>query len=72
MNAAVGPLTTSPFTSGLTATTGASAWVRAFRMPSTARIGPIEMTGFEGPITIACAVVIAVRTSGVGRALRAP
>ena len=36
------------------------------------RIGPIEITGFEGPITIASAAAIASRTSGVGAALGDP
>ena len=49
MNASVGPLTARPPTSGLTATTGAGAAAIASRIPGTARIGPIEITGFEGP-----------------------
>ena len=72
MNAAVGPLTTSPPTSGLTATTGARLAAIASRMPGTARIGPIEMIGFDGPITIVCAPAIASATSGVGLAAPAP
>ncbi len=51
-NASVGPLTARPPTSGLTAITGASAAAIASRIPGTARIGPIEITGFEGPMTI--------------------
>ena len=35
-------------------------------------IGPIEITGFEGPITIASALSIAARTSGVGVASAIP
>ena len=36
------------------------------------RIGPIDTTGLEGPITIARASAIASRTSGVADAARAP
>ena len=35
-------------------------------------VGPIEITGLDGPIKIARAVAIAFSTSGVGRAARAP
>ena len=49
MKASVGPLTARPPTSGLTATTGPGAAAIASRIPGTARIGPIEITGFEGP-----------------------
>ena len=66
MNAAVGPLTTSPPTSGLTATTGAALPAIAVRSGSIARIGPIEITGLDGPITIARAFAIASSTSGWG------
>ena len=59
----VGPFSTSPSTNGLTATTGARASFSASVIPGTARIGPIEMTGFDGPITIASAAAIASRTS---------
>ncbi len=52
MNASVGPLIARPATNGLTATTGAGESAIASRMPGTARIGPIEITGLEGPITI--------------------
>ena len=37
--------------------------------PGSARIGPIEITGFEGPITIASASAIASRTAADGRAV---
>ena len=70
-HAAVGPFSTRPATSGLTATTGAGLATIASRTPGTARIGPIEMTGFDGPITIARARSIASSTSAVGRAARA-
>ena len=66
MNAAVGPLMTWPATSGLTAITGAGAARSASRIPGSSRIGPIEATGLDGPITIARAPAIAARTSGVG------
>ena len=72
MNAAVGPLSTSPPTIGLTATTGAGAAISASRMPGTARIGAIETSGLEGPITIARAPAIAASTSALGRACSAP
>src|ERR1700712_1781377 len=55
MKASVGPLTARPPTNGLTATTGAWVACRASVMPGTARIGPIEMIGFEGPMRIASA-----------------
>ena len=65
-NAAVGPLSTSPPTKGLTATTGAEVATSASCIPGSARIGPMEITGFEGPITTASAEAIASSTSGVG------
>src|SRR5204863_2451922 len=51
MNFSVGPLTARPATYGLTAITGAAGAAIASRMPGTERMGPIEITGFEGPIT---------------------
>ena len=63
MNAPVGPLSTSPPTSGETATTGAGEATSASRRPGTASIGPIEITGFDGPITIARADASASSTS---------
>ena len=41
-------------------------------MPRTARIGPIETTGFEGQITIASADPIASSTPGAGDAAETP
>ena len=41
-------------------------------MPGTARIGPIEASGFEGPITIARAWAIASSAAGLGAACSAP
>ena len=35
-------------------------------MPGTARIGPIEMTGFDGPTTMASASASAARHLGRG------
>ena len=72
MNLSVGPLTTAPATNGLTATTGAAAPSISALRPGTARIGPIEMTGFDGPITIASAPSIAARSSGLTRAPLTP
>ena len=69
MNDAVGPLSTSPPTIGLTATTGAAAPVSASRMPGTARIGAIEASGLDGPITIARAPAIAASTCSLGSRL---
>ena len=53
MKRSVGPLSTAPRTSGETATTGASVARSASAIPPTARIGPIEITGFDGPIRTA-------------------
>ena len=72
MNAAVGPFRTSPPTIGLTATTGASVASSASRIPGTARIGAIDASGFDGPITIARAPAIAPSASGLGAACSAP
>ena len=72
MKRSVGPLTTLPATKGLTATTGASEAAIASRMPGTARIGPMLITGLEGPITIASAARRASATSAVGRASAIP
>jgi len=72
MNEAVGPLSTSPPTIGLTATTGAFEATSASRMPGTARIGAIEARGLDGPITIALARAIAASASPLARACSAP
>ena len=69
MKAAVGPLSTSPPTIGETATTGAAAARSASVMPGTSRIVRIEMTGFDGPRTMARAPAIASSTA-CGRAGR--
>jgi hypothetical protein len=65
-------LTTAPSTSGETATTGAGLARSASRIPGTPRIGPIEITGLDGPITIARAEAIASSTSGGGAAASMP
>jgi hypothetical protein len=49
MSVAAGPENTRSSTNGETATTGVSASASA--MPSIAVIGPMLVTGFEGPIT---------------------
>jgi hypothetical protein len=72
MNAAVGPLTTSPPTMGETATTGAAVARSASAIPGTSRIGRIEMTGFDGPMTTARAVAIAWSAAAGGAASAAP
>ena len=60
-NASVGPLSTSPPTTGLTATTGARTSASARR--SRSRIGPIEITGLLGPTITARACASAASTS---------
>jgi hypothetical protein len=50
--AAAGPLSARPPTIGLTATVAARRAATALRMPGTARIGPIEISGLDGAITI--------------------
>ena len=72
MNASVGPLSTSPPTIGETATIGAGLSSMAWRISGTASIGPIEITGLDGPMTIAVAVASASRISGVGSASSTP
>ena len=72
MNCSVGPLTARPATSGLTAITGASAAAIASRMPGTEMIGPIEITGLEGPTTTVSAPASASRTSALGAARFSP
>jgi hypothetical protein len=72
MKRSVGPFSTAPRTSGETATTGAAVARSASAIPPTWRIGPIEMTGFDGPITTALAEAIASSASGVGTAGPAP
>ena len=57
---------------GLTATTGAGAARSASPIPGTARIGAIDASGFDGPITIAPAQAIASSTASLGRADSAP
>src|SRR4051794_32654769 len=71
-NDSVGPFTARPPTNGLTATTGPLAAASASRIPGTDRIGPIEMTGFDGPTTITSAPAIASRTAVGGRAASMP
>ncbi len=70
--ASAGPLTARPPISGLTATHGAVRDSSAARMPGTARIGPIEITGLDGPITMASAASSASSTSGVALAAAIP
>ena len=72
MNASVGPLSTCPPTSGETATTGAGQPRSASRIPGTARIGPIEMTGFDGPTITARARRARPRPPALGAAASAP
>src|SRR3954471_4127954 len=72
MNLSVGPFSTAPRTSGETATTGAGVLASASAIPDTARIGPIEMTGFDGPMMIAFAPFSAATAGAVARAAAAP
>ena len=72
MNASVGPFRTWPATIGLTATTGAEAPASASRRPGSARIGAIEASGLDGPITSARARAIAASARSLGRACSAP
>src|SRR5262245_39447112 len=72
IRAAAGPLTAAPPMIGLTATTGAAVERSASTMPGTARIGPTDVTGFEGQTTMTSAARIDSTTPGAGRALDAP
>ena len=72
MNGSVGPLTIAPPTTGETATTGAGAARSASARPGTARIGRIEITGFDGPTTIARAAAIASSAAAGGLAASTP
>src|SRR3954471_7397309 len=72
MNGSVGPLTIAPATTGDTPTPGAAAARIAAAIPGTARIGRIEMTGFDGPTTIARAEAIAASASAGGDAASTP
>ena len=72
MNSAVGPLSTAPPTMGETARTGAGASMSASQRPGSSRIGPIEITGFDGPMMIARALAIASSTSALGLASSIP
>src|SRR5215210_1681409 len=72
MNGSVGPFTTAPPTTGDTPTTGAGAARSASARPGTARIGRIEMTGFDGPTTIARADAIASSAAAGGDAASTP
>ena len=71
-NASVGPFSERPPTNGLTTTTGAAAARSASRIPGSASIGPIEITGLDGPITIASAPAIACSTASDGGAWSTP
>ena len=74
MKTSVGPFTTSPGDVGADGDHGrASEAAIASRMPGIARIGPIEITGLEGPIRIASALAGSpARASGVGVASAMP
>ena len=61
ISAPAGPETAAPPTIGLTAATGAFALRKASRIPGTARIGPMLVTGLLGAKTIASADAIALQ-----------
>ena len=70
--AAAGPRSALPATIGLTATQVAVRAASCSRTAGTARIGAIEISGFDGAITIARASRSASVTPGAGRAVSAP
>jgi hypothetical protein len=72
MSRSAGPLTVAPRMIGLTATTCARRACRASRTPGRARIGPTEITGFDGQSRMASASARASSTPGPGRASAAP
>src|SRR4051812_48836270 len=72
MNGSVGPLTIAPPTTGDTPTSGAGDARSAGAIPGTARIGRIEITGFDGPTTIARAAAIASSAAAGGEAASTP
>ena len=61
-----------PPTTGETATTGAGAARSASAMPGTARMGPMEITGLEGPTMMARAAATAASASAGTVASAAP
>ena len=72
MRRPAGPLTGAPPTIGLTPTTRRARRASASTMPGTARIGPTEVTGFDGHTTTRSASASASSTPGAGRAPAAP
>ena len=72
MSRSAGPFTGAPPTIGLTPTTRSRRATSTSRMPGTARIGPIEITGFDGQITIvsACSERLEHARRGPGRRRR--
>src|SRR2546425_723231 len=72
ISAPAGPLTGASPTMGLTPMTGARVACRAATRPGTARMGPIDVTGFDGQTTTTSASAIASTTPGAGVASLAP
>ena len=72
MSRPAGPDTASPPTMGLTAIVAARVASSASTRPGTARIGPIDVIGFDGHTMTASAAAIASSTPGAGRAAAAP
>src|SRR6266446_46207 len=72
ISAPAGPLTGASPTMGLTPMTGARVACRAATRPGTARMAPIDVTGFDGQTTTTSASAIASTTPGAGVASPAP
>src|SRR5712691_2736488 len=72
ISAPAGPLTGASPTIGLTPMTGARVSPSAATIPGTAKMGPMDVTGFDGQTTTRSAPAIASRTPGAGRASAAP
>src|SRR5213593_2583907 len=72
ISAPAGPLTGASPTIGLTPMTGALVASSASTSPGTARMGPIDVTGFDGQTTTTSAPASASTTPGAGLASPAP
>ncbi len=67
-----GPFTGAPAMIGLTPTTRSRRRASTSRTPGTARIGPIEITGFDGQMRMVSAASSAASTPGAGCAVAIP
>src|SRR6185436_3005972 len=72
INRSAGPFTGRPPMIGLTPTTRSRRATSTSRIPGTARMGPIEITGLLGHTMIVSAASSASSTPGPGRASSAP